>query len=301
MNGVVFQCSACRALGTAYEVSVGDDGTSVGLACASCSATTWLPVAAAGQVRAEARPATTAPRALPPALAPPLPPTAATPAVASATAGAASDADDDGSTPPVLAPPVSTSTLPTPAAEAAVEAADEAAAVKPTALASPAETGAVTRPTPTTTTTTTTGLDDDARARILERWSKLGSVSIEQRPLAARLERLVRGPWSNEAEHKSLLKAASLADELAFVGSRYRAVLDVVRDEPQARAAQQELLTLAMLTMKGGRDLGDASEPRGKSKAYVALVTIAALGFIAAFGFFMHRMIESFRVLGDLG
>ena len=293
--GVVFQCGSCRALGIAGEVVVGVDGTSVGLTCAACASTTWLPVASAGSVSAEARSPIAAARALPPASSNTLPP----PVTPSTTATPARSTDEDGAPQGVLAPPVSTSTLPTPAADVAdgdVPERRPAAAGATTAAAATVKASA-TAPKPSPTTA---GFDDDIRARIVERWKRLGDVSVEQAPLAARLERLACGAWSDEAEHKSLLKAASVAGELAFVGARYRAVLDVVRDEPRARAAQQELLTLAMLTMKGPRDLDDGA-PRGKSKAYVAALVIATIGFLGAAGYFMLQMVESFRRLGELG
>lgn len=96
-----------------------------------------------------------------------------------------------------------------------------------------------------------------------------------QQGLAARFDRLLDGQWANEAEHKALLKTAAAAGELAFVGHRYRSVLDVVRDESRARAAQQELLTLAMATMSTQRsDEGIDTSP---SSAKVALVVLAVV------------------------
>ena len=94
-----------------------------------------------------------------------------------------------------------------------------------------------------------------------------------QQGLAARFDRLLDGQWASDAEHKALLKTAAAAGELAFVGHRYRSVLDVVRDESRARAAQQELLTLAMATLSTQRsDEGIDTRP---SSAKVALVVLA--------------------------
>jgi hypothetical protein len=289
--GVVFQCGSCRALGVAAEVVVGADGTSVGLACASCASTTWLPVAAAGSVRAQARSPGTAPRALPPASSSALPPL-----MASNVNDERGDngGDDGGTSHDVLAPPASTSTstLPTAAAARSNEPVPGIQAVATTATATA---------TASKATAVAAGFAEDVRARIVERWKRLGEFTAEQAPLAARLERLAQTGWHDESEHKSLLKAASVAGELAFVGARYRAVLDVVRDDPRARAAQQELLNLAMLTMKGPRDFEGTGEPRGKSKAYVAALVVAMLGFLGAAGYFMFQIVESFRHLGELG
>jgi hypothetical protein len=310
---VVFQCAACRALGVAHEVTVGADGASVGLACTSCATTTWLPVAAAGNVRAGARPPTHAALALPAAVATTLAPTTTT-AVTATAATTPDDGEDADSGRGVLAPPVSMSSLPAPAIEESpapssapqAETAADAPAAPTTAVATaftPATTTTATTTTATKAATTTraSAIDDDARTRILARWSALGDVNAAQAPLATRLERLLRGAWSDDAEHKAVLKAASVADELGFVGGRYRAVLDVVRDEPHARAAQQELLTLAMLTMKGTRDFDGAGDGRGKSKVYIAALAVALIGFVGALGYFLFQLFESFQRLGEIG
>lgn len=140
-------------------------------------------------------------------------------------------------------------------------------------------------PEPPTTTTTTGGpappatalalFDDDTLARVRARF---GSPTETQAHLAERFDALLATKWSVESEHKALLKTAAAAGELAFVGGRYRAVLDVVRDEPRARASQQELLTMAMATM-GSQRLAPVEEGTSTTR-----VVLGALLFIAAGG-----------------
>ena len=84
------------------------------------------------------------------------------------------------------------------------------------------------------------------------------------------------GAWQSEAEHKAILKAAAAAGELAFVGGRYRAVLDVVRDEPRAKAAQNELLTLAMATMTSIRS--DPSPPSSTARTVAMFIMVVIIG-----------------------
>jgi len=115
--------------------------------------------------------------------------------------------------------------------------------------------------------------------------------------LAERFEKLLDGQWANEAEHKVLLKAAAAAGELAFVGNRYRAVLDVVRDEPRARAAQQELLTLAMATMSSQRSSDALDKSPGSGKLVLAVLVVAAIGG----GVFMLMRILMSSLAGGLG
>lgn len=115
--------------------------------------------------------------------------------------------------------------------------------------------------------------------------------------LADRFEKLLDGQWANEAEHKVLLKAAAAAGELAFVGNRYRAVLDVVRDEPRARAAQQELLTLAMATMSTQRSNDALDKTPGSGKLVLAVLVVAAIGG----GVFVLMRILMSSLAGGLG
>ncbi len=225
MAGVLFQCTACRVLGVPRAAVVGDDGTSVGLVCADCARTSWVPV---GDPRPGERARAAAPAVAEDADAPPMPLTA--PVGGRASAGIA--------------------------------------------------------------------LPDDVRGRVHERVATLPPPSPEQAPLAARFAALVDGAWGTEAQHKSLLQAAVVAGELAFVGSRYRAVLDVVRDEPRARAAQQELLTLAMATMKAPSSDGAATSAggRGGKAAMLLVVLVVVLG---AAGTMIRELMQSLQALGN--
>jgi hypothetical protein len=134
---------------------------------------------------------------------------------------------------------------------------------------------------------------------VLVRWGRLGDVTPNQVALAARLDRLARGPWNDEAEHKAVLQAASATGELAFVGARYRVVLDVIADEPRARAAQRDLLTLAMATMRGAPDLSTTTAG-GRSKTYAVAVAIAGLLFVASVGYFVMLLARSLDQIGEL-
>ncbi|HEY1098711.1 MAG TPA: hypothetical protein VGF99_07275, partial [Myxococcota bacterium] len=132
-----------------------------------------------------------------------------------------------------------------------------------------------------------TSWDGAARARIDD---KLAPPTDEQKLLAERFERLLDGAWHNDAEHRQLLKAAAAADQLAFVGARYRAVLDVVRDEPKARHAQQELLTLAMATMK---PTATSLEPRSSTATLLKVgFGLAVIAAIVMGGIFASRFLS---------
>jgi Trp operon repressor len=131
--------------------------------------------------------------------------------------------------------------------------------------------------------------DDDVLQRIT---AKLAAPAAGQQQLAERFSKLL-SQWHNETEHKQLLKAAAASDELAFVGSRYRAVLDVVRDEPRARAAQQELITLAMATMSTNRSLTTTEEPQGNNTFKVVLAVVLVLVGTLGFGLGIKKMLGS--------
>jgi len=127
--------------------------------------------------------------------------------------------------------------------------------------------------------------------------AKLVAPSESQTTLAERFDVLLRDKWHSEADHKALLKAAAAAGDLAFVGARYRAVLDVVRDEPRARAAQNELITMAMATMKPEASSADADSGRN-----VKLVAAVVLALVIGSGVFLvgRMMMSSFSKLGAI-
>jgi hypothetical protein len=178
------------------------------------------------------------------------------------------------SSPPALTalPPPSLPILP-----AATVVADGPAA---TATPAPAPMPAATTTTTTTTATTapsalaTATFDEDTVARVRARFA---APTETQTHLAERFDALLATKWAVESEHKAILKTAAAAGELAFVGGRYRAVLDVVRDEPRARAAQNELLTMAMATMSSQR-LAPSEEGTSRTKVALAIILFLVVG-----------------------
>jgi hypothetical protein len=144
-----------------------------------------------------------------------------------------------------------------------------------------------------------TGLPHGAREQVLARWAQLDDHTPARAPLIARLERLATERWNDEAEHKAFLRAASVAGELAFIGARYRAVLDVIREEPRARAAQRDLLSLALATMKGAPDLSTPT-PGQRSGVYIAVVVVAALLLLASAGYFVSVLATTLEQVNAL-
>lgn len=130
----------------------------------------------------------------------------------------------------------------------------------------------------TATALATSSFSDDQRERIGERLQKLGAAGPGQEDLSTSFERLL-GHWQSDAEHKLFLQKASLVGELAFAGQRYRAILDVVVDDPQAKKAQNDLLGLAMASLSREKDLGASGGAGGMNKnlAAVALLVVTVL------------------------
>ena len=228
---VIFQCNACRALGSAADVVVAGDGTRAGLVCGLCRFTSWLPVS--GHV----------------------------------DAGAPSWSQDVVVAPPTGLPPPSTTPPPVSPSLALVPTSSSSSSLASSPFPSEAlekiHKKLATQPEP-----------NDAQVALQERFSKL-----------------LTSTWGSEPEHKQLLKAAAMAGELAFVGGRYRAVLDVVRDEPRARAAQQELLTLAMATMQQSKDLGSVGGGEEKSGGGKLIAAVLIVGVILLGGAFFVKML----------
>lgn len=261
MAGVVFQCRHCRALETAdHVVAVGGD---VHLICKSCGAGSALPL------RSGRDPGDTGNPGDP--VGPHLVPQA-----------------DQGDYPRTLelvpSSPPSVSLMP-PASDNPAE---------------PSSSTATTAAAATTTTTTTTApstaiapspaqalagpFSDTQLSAIRERLEKLPEAVDLQVGLGERFVTLLTTRWPEATDHSQLVKAAAAAGELAFIGSRYRVVLDVVAEEPRARAAQQELLTLAMATMSG-KELSTStpSSSAGRTAAIAVLLLIVIAGAIVVF------------------
>jgi hypothetical protein len=182
-------------------------------------------------------------------------------------------------------PPPSLAALPSPSSRDAAPA--QASSSPPVVEAAPAP----------VSTALAAAFDDETLRRIRARVDTAPSPSPTQQPLAERFEALLTTKWQNEAEHKGLLKMAAVAGELAFVGSRYRAVLDVVRDEPRARAAQGELLTMAMATMSTSR-VEQAPEGPGRAKLIAAALLMLAIG--GGVFFFIRKMMASMAAGGGV-
>lgn len=87
--------------------------------------------------------------------------------------------------------------------------------------------------------------------------------------------------WQDEAAHKRLLQQAAASGQLGALGLRYRAVLESAPEEPRAKKAQTEILTLAMASLKPLAD-GPAA-PVGWRRGPL-IVTILVIVGIMAFG-----------------
>jgi hypothetical protein len=199
MNGVIFQCASCRALGAIHDVQVHDDRA--GLACGVCGSVTWLPI--------NAKPG--------------------------ASAGANVVVEQPKSLPPVTA-------------------------LVPQPGASP-------------------GAGVEQRDKIVEKLQALPAVTELQQKLAQDFEALLGSKWGDHSAHKELCQRASTAGELAFMGQRYRAVLDVVPNEPNAKRAQGDILTLATIALNATKDLGAIpnEDQRNRRRAAAMLAGAAIL------------------------
>ncbi len=114
----------------------------------------------------------------------------------------------------------------------------------------------------------------DVLERIRARWTEPTEAQLA---LAARFEALLERRWSTPSEHTALVKRAAAEDALAFIGQRYRSVLDVVNNEPRARAAQAELLTLATAMLTIPTDAPAAADGASAWKtAFAVLIFLGA-------------------------
>lgn len=258
-GALVFQCTACRSLGSAVDVVVASDGASAALVCPSCRFSCWLPVSGRGEAGVDASVVVAARPALPAASV--TAPTSAAPTHAPGTAMTVAASQS-------LAQP-------TPGE-------NDVASLALVPLASLNGTGLA-----------LTGAGLEAADRVRERLARQPAPSTEQVTLHERFDRLLSGNWHAESEHKSLLKMAALAGELAFIGGRYRAVLDIVRDEPRAKAAQQELLTLAMATMTQSKDLGSPGGAPERSAGRTAAIVGLVVVFLIGGAFFVKTVIDT--------
>lgn len=121
----------------------------------------------------------------------------------------------------------------------------------------------------------------DQRERITARCQTLPPAPGAQAELAQAFERLLPA-WGSDAEHKQLLKRASMLNELAFVGQRYRLVLEEAPGDPAARRAQNEILSLAMASLSQTRDLGSPAEGSRSRAGVAAAIVLLVLALIGA-------------------
>ena len=253
MAGVVFQCRHCRALETAdHVVAVGGE---VHLICKSCGAGSALPLRSGRDSGDAGNPGDpVGPHLVPQA--------------------------DQGDYPRTLelvpSSPPSVSLMP-PASENPAEPSSSTTAATtttaPSTAIAPSPAQALAGP-----------FSDTQLSAIRERLEKLPEAVDLQVGLGERFVTLLTTKWPEATDHSQLVKAAAAAGELAFIGSRYRVVLDVVAEEPRARAAQQELLTLAMATMSG-KELSTSTSPSsaGRTAAIAVLLLIVIAGAIVVF------------------
>lgn len=96
------------------------------------------------------------------------------------------------------------------------------------------------------------------------------------------------GCWDDHAEHKKLVQQASLAGQLPALGVRYRAVLEVCRDEPMARRAQQEILALAMATLAPAAPV-DREGPKRYLTVAALVISLVSVGIM---GLYLLRMMR---------
>jgi hypothetical protein len=130
------------------------------------------------------------------------------------------------------------------------------------------------------TPATTSRFSAEQRRAIDEKIQKLPPPEGLQADLAQSFEKLL-GHWDDEGEHKLFLKKASTVGELAFAGQRYRLVLDAAPNDARAKAAQNDLLGLAMATMAQTRDFGATEEKSNRGQVVMAaFVGFLVLGLI---------------------
>jgi hypothetical protein len=134
---------------------------------------------------------------------------------------------------------------------------------------------------------------DRARARI----EALPPPATDtQRSLADGFGELLSS-WNDSSKHKALLMRASVDGELQILGQRYRAVLDVDPSNAAAKAAQEELLSLAMVTMSRAKNSGTLDEkPSGIPMPLLAAGIVAAL---VVFGLVLVKSIPSGGPFGE--
>lgn len=244
-SGVIYQCPACRALVVVATCIV--EGERAGLRCMSCRVVSWLPAAGVRSTNLLSEKPATA---------------------------------DESSVPGTQPGHSETRVLPAqPSDGPSVETPLWSAAYRPPPPV-PSSTSVSSVPS---ASTAMVGWSAEQHGDVAERVAKVAPHSDAQGDLLREFRALFVN-WSHAPAHRLLLQKASLAGELAFVGGCYRAVLDVVKQDPQAKAAQSELLTLAMASLPRDNDVESVAQAsrmaRGVLIAVVLLLTGATVLFL---------------------
>ena len=101
-----------------------------------------------------------------------------------------------------------------------------------------------------------------------------------QEALAAAFAEALQAGWERTETHDALVQRAGLTDQLAFLGLRYRAVLDVAPDDEGARRARERILAQAMAKMTPIRADEAPGQGQGVKIALLTLATVAGLGAV---------------------
>jgi hypothetical protein len=123
--------------------------------------------------------------------------------------------------------------------------------------------------------------------KLQARLARMPAPTESQRVLDDSFKKLLTR-WEVDEDHKALVKLASLQGDLGFVGTRYRAVLDVAPDDTRAKKAQNDILALAMSQMAAVQGTANAEPARGKG----AILIAAVLFFVVAIGWFSTQAMK---------
>ena len=106
--------------------------------------------------------------------------------------------------------------------------------------------------------------------------ASVGPVDDASRPVVDALLALVPS-WDDLDAHKKLVRRAALEEQLAPLGVRYRAVMQVRPDDATSKAAQEEILAQALVRMKSAPGGSNQDLERGKMVTKVAMAVVALL------------------------
>ena len=163
------------------------------------------------------------------------------------------------------------------------------ARVQPSALAA---TPSAMVPTSTSAPVAASFFSVDQRERIEARLRVLPTDGDVEATFAQRFHRLL-DHWYSEAEHKRLLKQATIDGCLGLVGQRYRVVLEEAPGDASAKFAQNEILTLAMGSMTQRKDIGSVDGGKRAGKTALAAVVAFALAACLAMVWAVPKLLRS--------